>query len=206
VPRNYDSLPNTHGNLVCAIDIETTGSDVEKHEIIQVAIVPLDIDFTPLKSLRPFVSYVRPERPEDADPEATCVHGIEIPTLCHAPSGERVIDRITEWVNDLELAYDRRLIMLAHNASFEHRFLVRFLGNDLYYNIFNANTRDSQVLALGINDLAVARGRKPPFERCSMGWLGKHFGIVNAHHHDAYHDAVACAALYRELLKTDVVL
>lgn len=204
MPSKYAALPHWNGNLLCAVDIETTGTDVERHEVIQIAIVPLGVDYGPAKGLKPFVTYVRPEG--ECDPEATAVHGIAPETLALAPSKERVIDRLIKWVNDLDLVFDRRLLMLAHNGTFENRFLNRFLGQDLYYQIFNANSRDSMFLAVGINDLAVSQGKRPPFERVNMEWLCTHFGITNPKAHDAYFDALACAAVYRELLKVDVIL
>lgn len=206
MPKNYQALPQFHGNLICAIDIETTGADVKLHDIIQLAVVPLDHNYEPLTTIPAFTSYMRPLRPENADPEATRVHNIDLDSLAVAPTAERVIDRWIEWVNRIELAFDRRLIMLAHNSAFEHRFLIKLLGDKLYYTLFNANTRDSLTLALGINDMAVQQGKAPPFERCNMGWLCNHFGIDNPKAHDAYHDAIACAKLYQALLKVDVIL
>lgn len=204
MPKTYEALPHWNGNLLSAVDIETTGTDVSKHEVIQIAIVPLGVDYFQAKGIKPFVTYVRPEG--ELDPQATAVHGIDEDVLALAPSKERVIDRLVEWANNLDLVFDRRLLMLAHNSTFENRFLVNFLGQDLYYQIFNANNRDSQFLAIGINDIAVAQGKRPPFESVSMKWLCTHFGVVNPKAHDAYYDAVACADVYRHLLMTDVLL
>lgn len=204
MPSKYDALPHWNGNLVCAVDIETTGTDVDKHEIIQIAIVPLGVDYRPAKGLKPFVTYVQPQG--GIDPEAALVHGIDPSVLACAPNKERVIDRLISWVNGLDLVFDRRLLMLAHNSTFENRMLVRFLGSDLYYKIFNAANRDSMFLAIGINDHAVRHGRKPPFERVSMEWLAPYFGIENPKSHDAYFDAIACAELYGKLLDMDILV
>lgn len=186
------------------MDIETSGTNVETHEVVQLAIVPLNFDYTPLKTIKPFNKLICPVG--DLDPGSTKVHGLTSEMLSLAPPKERVIDRLLDWVNSLELVFDRRLIILAHNSSFEIKWVNRFLGLPLYEKIFNAATRDSMTLALGINDIAAHRGRKPPFEKVSLPWLCNHFGIVNPKAHDAYYDAVACAAVYKKLLETDVLL
>ncbi len=93
--------------------------------------------------------------------------------------------------------------MLAHNGAFEFRWLISFLGQKLFYDIFNAQSRDSMTLAIALNDMAVNRGDRLMFERVSLEWLCTHFGIKNERAHDAYYDALACAQVYRKLLSTE---
>lgn len=61
-------------------------------------------------------------------------------------------------------------------------------------------------MALGINDLAYARGSKIPFPRVGLTNLCEYLGVPNERAHDAYYDSVACAEVYRKLLATDVIL
>jgi DNA polymerase III epsilon subunit-like protein len=204
MPSNYDPLPLWNGNLLCSIDIETSGKDPETHEIVQLAIVPLNWDYTPLKKIKAFNHLICPAG--ELDPESTKVHGLTMDILSLAPPKERVIDRLITWVNSIDLVFDRRLIMLAHNSSFEIKWLNKFLTLKTYESMFNAATRDSMTLALGINDIAAQRGRRPPFERVSLPWLCTHFGVTNHKAHDAYYDALACAKVYKHLLNTDILL
>lgn len=204
MPKNYQPLPHWNGNLLCSVDIETSGTDPDKYEILQLAIVPLHFDYTPSPTLKPFVTYIQAQK--ELDPESTKVHGITEEILALAPTGDQVQDRLDNWLNALDLVFDRRLIMLAHNGAFETRWLQKFLGPKGYERVFNACSRDSQYLATGINDMAVARGMKPPFEKVSVSWLAKHFGIEQPKAHDAYYDALTCAEIYRRLVQYDVLL
>ena len=52
--------------ILAAIDIETTGLDVGKHEIIDFAIVPLDDDFK-VSTLPEFSIRIKADHPENAD-------------------------------------------------------------------------------------------------------------------------------------------
>ena len=52
-----------NSNTMAAVDIETTGSVVGYHEIIQIAIVPLTPDLDPWDKA-PFYMDIRPDFPE----------------------------------------------------------------------------------------------------------------------------------------------
>ena len=41
----YSGLVHLNGNLMAAVDLETTGTQPGYHEIIQIAVVPLDSEF-----------------------------------------------------------------------------------------------------------------------------------------------------------------
>ena len=194
-----------NGNLPCSIDIETTGGYADEHEIIQIGIQPLDQHWEP--ALEPFYVNVKPLTPETANPEATAVHGLSVDDLIiNGVHPDQVREDFERWVEKLDLAFARRIIMLAHNGQFEVRFLSRFFGDRYFNEVFNANTRDTMSLAIGINDRAVEAGRKPPFERVSLTYLTRVFGIENPHAHDALQDAIATAKLYQKLLVFEELL
>ena len=203
--KHYSVLPQMNGNLPCAIDIETTGGYADEHEIIQIGIQPLDENWNP--TLEPFYTNVKPLKPETAAPEATAVHGLSIDDLIVAGvHPDQVREDFERWMEKLDLAFARRIIMIAHNGQFEVRFLSRFFGDRFFNEAFNANTRDSMSLAIGINDRAVEAGRKPPFERVSLTYLSRVLGVKNPHAHDALHDAIASAEVYKKLLNYEELL
>jgi len=207
MPKHYSSLPQHNGNLICAVDLETTGSDPDKHEIIQLAFVPLDTDYTMLETIEPFYMNVKPLHPETADPAATRVHGLNLDHLVlNGVDPDEVNERFEDWFADLELAFDRRLIMLAHNCQFEIKFLSKLFGPHFMERVFNFQTRDSMAAAIYINDHAVMQGKVPPFDRVNLTHLCTVLGIKNPKEHDAFADATAGALVYRELLKMDVLL
>ena len=42
-----------NGNILCAVDVETTGLEVGFHEIWQIAVLPLDSNIKPNKDILP---------------------------------------------------------------------------------------------------------------------------------------------------------
>ena len=75
---------NLNGNLLAALDLETTGLIDGYHDIVQVAVVPLDGNLDPL-DVSPFYMNMKPDFPERADPEAMRINGLDLGELAHAP-------------------------------------------------------------------------------------------------------------------------
>lgn len=69
---------------ILIVDLETTGLDVHRHEIIQIAAVLLDKKS--LTELKHFNSFVKPRFWKRRDPEAMAVNKIEFNQLAHAPT------------------------------------------------------------------------------------------------------------------------
>lgn len=198
-----NSLLALNGNMMAAMDVETTGLMAGYHEIVQVAIVPLDSDIRPSKEHRPFNVLIKPEHPERADKRATKVHGMDMDMLLtNGLDKWRAADMLEEWVHGLDLPFSKKLVPLAHNYPFEKGFISNWLGQETYDALFYYHHRDSQVVGALCNDLASFWGEKIPFNKVSLAVMCKRFGIVNDNAHDALADSLACAELYRALIKS----
>lgn len=197
-------MVHLNGNLLAAVDVETTGTIPGYHEVVQVAIVPLGPDLAPLPEVNPFYMPIAPEFPERADGGAKEVHGLNLAELQRtALSRQRVADLLDDWFLELDLPIDRRLIPLAHNWAFESAFLSAWLGPAHKERLFRYLARDTMTLALAINDKVAFRGGYVPFNRVSLRHLCKQFGIHNLKPHDALHDCLAEAEVYRHLMSMD---
>jgi DNA polymerase III epsilon subunit-like protein len=74
----HGGMVHLNGNLLCAVDVETTGIIPGFHDLIQVAALPLNADLEPLKTVPPFYMNLKPEYPERADYRAKKVTGLSI--------------------------------------------------------------------------------------------------------------------------------
>lgn len=211
----YPCYPHQNGNMFAGIDLETTGTDPERHAIIQIAIVPMTPDFKPWEEVSPFYYEVAPylmdERgiwyEADVEPMAIRTNDLDVEHLiATACRPDVMVDMLIDWFDALPLAFERRLIPIAHNWQFEATFLKRFLGIELFDKMFLANCRDSMAAANFINDKAASQGHKPPFERVNLHWLCQHYKIQNMSPHDAFADTVAGAELYAKLMKEEILL
>jgi|SRR3989338_4342077 len=76
------------------IDLETTGLDLDKHEIIQIAAVLLDRKT--LKEKASFSSFVKPKDWDKRDPEAMAVNKISFSALKGAPTLAQVVKKFNK--------------------------------------------------------------------------------------------------------------
>jgi len=189
-------MKHLFNNIIASVDVETSGTVAGFHEIIQIAIVPLE-RLQPAGA--PFYTNIRPKYPERRDQNSLDINGLSIEELMNAPSKERAIDLFSEWFEELNLPCGGKIIVLAHNSFFEHGFLRAWLGQEGLDNFFHYLYRDAMTCALAIKDKMALVGESP-FESVSLTNLCKVYGITNEKPHDALADALAEAELYKALL------
>lgn len=203
--KTYDGLVHLNGNLMAAIDYETTGLKAGWHEIIQIAVVPLNADLRPNRDLRPFYHNIAPKFPERHDRRAASVHGLNLNELMlNAPSSEKVADLLVEWWERLDLPASKCLVPLAHNWAFESSHGKAWLGDDLFNQMFHSHARDGMLEAGHMNDRAAFKGETVPFSHVGLNALCKQLGVINANPHDALSDCLAEAEVYRCLLHYEI--
>ena len=83
---------------LAVFDLETTGVDVEKDRIVQIAIIRVEPD----GSRRTFESLVNPERP--IPPEATLIHGIKDSDVADQPTFSLIRQDVEEMLTGADLA------------------------------------------------------------------------------------------------------
>lgn len=204
--RTYSTLPHCNANLLAGVDFETTGAEPGYHEIVQIAIVPLNSDFEPSKEIRPFYQTIKPHYPERADPKAMRVHGISMADLLlDAPDQERVADMVDEWFMNIDLPCQRNLVPVVWNWAFESAFGKAWLGLQLFDKIFHSHARDGMLLALSLNDRAFYAGDEKPFNGVGLKSVSEKYRIVNPNPHDSLADAVTGARAYRAMLKHEML-
>lgn len=197
-----DSLINMGGDLLCAVDTETTGLIPGYHEIIQVAVVPLNSEFQQHPDIKEFYINIAPDYPE-RESGAKGVHGITMEELVNTGVSQiDAADMFDEWYTKLDLPFGRRIIPLAHNWAFERGFLLHWLGLQTFTDIWSGHPRDTMIFAAHLNDLADWHGHPIPFERLKLSYLCEKFGVKLLNAHDALADCLATAALYRNMLRS----
>lgn len=205
MPTCHNGLPYLNGNIMCAIDTETTGLMPGYHEIIQIAVQPLDANLEPAQGLKPFYHNIAPDYPERAQLGADSVHGIDVSKLQETALPQwRVADLFDEWFQALDLPLNKSIVPLAHNWAFEAGFLKSWLGLECVNMMFHPHPRDSMLLAIAINDRALMRGDPIVFKTVSLVAMCKQLGINMLRAHDALSDSLAGAKVYQALMRTPI--
>lgn len=82
------------------VDVEATGLDITKHEIVQIA--GLLLDKQTLEEKQRFVSYIKPQRWEQRDPEAMVINQLDLKILEDAPELSIVLQQFfSTFPNDI---------------------------------------------------------------------------------------------------------
>jgi len=198
----HNSCAHFNGNLLCAVDVETTGLMPGHHEIIQIAVLPLDSNIEPAAGITPFYMTMAPQYPERAKNEAFSKNHLDITKLAlESLDSWRVADMFEEWIERLRLPYQKRLVPLAHNWVFEAGFLMAWLGLAGFNQFWHPHPRDTMLMAIAANDRAYMRGDNMLFPHVSLTAICKKLGITLENAHDALHDAIATAKVYQNLLR-----
>lgn len=200
----HNTLVHANNNIVCAVDVETTGLKPGYHEVCQIAILPLDSDFKPSQTAVPFYMKIAPQFPERVSEEATKVHKLKTADLILTGMDRWAsVDLFERWFRGLELPEGKQIMPLGHNyAKHDMAFLCEWLGGPLNYDaFFHWHIRDTLSVALYANDKMDFKNEPFPHPKVSLEYLCSIYRITNDKPHDALQDCVTTAKVYREMLK-----
>lgn len=157
------------------IDLETSGLSPQAGEIIEIAVQRIDASG---KVLAEFETLIRPAA---SGVGRTDIHGISSRMVAKAPSFREVAPSLLEILQGA--------VVVAHNASFEERFLKAQLEA--------CGTHPGLIPAL--DSLWLAR-RQLTLENYKLDTVIRHFGVRNGGAHTAMGDVRALAAVTPLLL------
>lgn len=199
------TMRHWNAHQLCAIDVETTGTQPYWHEIVQISAVALDADLTPRKDLMPFDVFLCPDHPERVDPDAMKVTGLSLKKLMlegHSP--DKAVDMFERWVERLELGQTvwgtpKRIMPLAHNWGFDKPFIQDWLGHALFNELFDSRCRDTMIISLFLNDYAAFQAETVPYSKNKLSWLASKLGVEHEGAHNSLVDCLITAEVYRRL-------
>jgi DNA polymerase III epsilon subunit-like protein len=201
-PLGNKGFEHLNGNIICAIDVETTGLDPKKHEIVEIAIVALDHKLERMKGVLPFHHYLKPiRRPENIDEDAMRVNKIDLAWLKLNGSDPWLVqDLLDRWFQELNLAPGRKIMPLGMNWPFDRGFIQDWLGPASMDSIFNTLYRDLEGFALFMNDRSDFHAIKCPFTRYKLRDMARFLGVTQEKAHTAIEDALVLAECYKRLM------
>jgi len=190
-----------NGNILCAIDVETTGTNPQHHEMTQVTFLPLTKDLEPSREFVPFDLLLHIDYEERIEWDALRVTKTDF--MKHqqvAMDKYQAADLFEDWVAKFNLPIGKKIMPLAHNWPFDRGFIMEWLQPTAYDNFIDGRFRDSMVLAAAINDIYDRRNEPAPFTRINLSVLCKKLNVVNKSAHNSLADCEATAQVYKKLL------
>lgn len=190
-----------NGNVMCSIDVETTGLVPGHHEITQVCFLPLNSNLKPRKDIVPFDLWLKIEFEERIDWGALKVSKINF--MRHQ---QQAIDKYTaadmfeDWLTKLNLPINKRISPLAHNWPFDRAFIMDWLQPTSFGTHIDGRFRDTMSLAISINDIYDLLNEPAPFPKVNLGYLCSVLKIEHRGAHSALGDSDATAKVYKKLI------
>ncbi len=209
-PGNY-AMQHWNNKMMCAIDTETTGLDPSFHEIIQIAILPLDSNFEQLKGILPFYLCLKPEYPERVNPEAMKVNKLSLAEIMTRGIDKmKAADMLENWFKKLGIKNNKyggenKIMPLGQNYGFDRGFIQQWLGVEQYNTYFDYHYRDLMHAALYLNDKAGMHAEKVPFPKVNLQYIATTLKIETDRAHDALQDCLTTSRCYKQLCKSGLL-
>ena len=127
-------MKSLNGHLFAAVDLETTGGDEFEYEPVQIAAVPVDhLTLEVHTELQPFVSFIRPRRPDVFQPEAMIAHGFSMEQIMdEGLEFDEFLVQWDDWFRSLELKHKGGLIPSLTTTCLSCRTSGRCLATTVY--------------------------------------------------------------------------
>ena len=172
------------------IDLETTGLDLERHEIIEIACLTVKQDWSQREPvftvLNEFDVKVKPKHIETAEPEALRITRYAEADWLFAVELPQALKELAERTTDA--------IMVGQNVAFDwgflrHGFKETGVQNKMYFHRLDL-----------IPMVFIKCCRDPKLERYNLGELSRYFGVANDRAHSAMSDIRATFEIYKKLI------
>jgi len=186
-------------NRICWLDLETTGTDPQKHDITQIAML-----FEVNGKLRGKHCWTcRPHEGREIEESALLVQGRTREAVMSAPHPTAVHRDIIEQIDAYRVQYEKgcRFHIAGFNVGFDQRFLMEWFAQERrgdlreFWFRFWPHTIDVKQTAV---EAGIAN-RLPPVENLKLTTLTRALGIEHGNAHDALSDIEATYALYQRL-------
>lgn len=201
-PIHSAGLLHLNSNIMCSIAILTTGPQADEHDIIQIAVLPLDSYISPMKGIFPFYTDIRPERMLSGFSELKTRHkemameaaknGLEPTTAQHL---------FTDWFDKLKLNPGKKIVPLCHDWPIVRSFFVEWLGPIHVDQMFDIQYRDIQASASYLNDLNDFHGERAMFGRVTISSLSRYYQVEDELKTNTLQRSLTIAEVYRRMLR-----
>jgi len=194
-------------NVICAVDIETTGLDPLRDEILQLAIVPLDLrnshkdsaKFANCELRKPLNIRIKALMPERMSAEARKITGLD---PCEGLDVLDAMQAVNDWLRENNI---EKIIPVGHNYT---KFDGPFLRNSQavnYDEVFSHHELDTLIIARFANKLCEFRRMEKRFSCLKLMNLAADLRVSQtdacSKPHDALSDATIAGEIFFKLLE-----
>jgi len=173
------------------LDVETTGLDSQKHEVIQIGVVlakqiPREGNVGPrLEKIEEFEMKIKPSRIEDAEEDALRINGYNEADWMFAPDLKNAMEFIAKKLEGT--------VQVSHNLTFDSAFMDK---------CFERAGMENNMARYKLDTISIAFARLYNRDdvKYSLRYLCELFQIKNENAHTALADARALYEVYKKMM------
>ena len=178
-------------SILAFLDVETTGLDPQKHEVIQIGVVlakqiPRQGNIGPsIEKVDEFEIKIKPEKLEDAEEEALRVNGYNEADWMFAPDLKNAMEFLAKKLEGT--------IQVSHNLTFDAAFVEKS---------FERAGMENPMARYKLDTISIAFARlyNRPDVKYSLKYLCDLFQVKNENAHTALADARALYNVYKKMM------
>lgn len=195
-------MQHLNENLLCAVRCELTGNDPERHELLEVAVVPLNHKLEIHSEIPLFNMMIRPENINEIDYDKCRVPRNRIANaILTAVTADKAADFFIKWYQSIGQKERKRIIPLAHGWPKQRSMFIKWLGYDVFQDIFSEDYRDTLICAHYVNDKQCVQAEKCVFNKQLFSWIAKQLNVNIIDHFSALAECEALPKVYKGLLR-----
>jgi hypothetical protein len=195
-----------NNSVPCGIAIKTTGRDPKIHELLEIAIIPMNNRYEPQKDVLPFHFKFKPEadlvfeRSNQYDRWKISKEAY-LDLLRDGLPAHYLVDCLDEWFHGvLAMPERKRIYPVAYNWPYIYSFLLTWLGWQTCHDYFDERFRDLLSMSLTINDMADLRMDHIPYPDNSFSYVCRCLRVTREVRFSALHDAAYTIEAYRRMI------
>ena len=175
----------------CVVDVETGGLKATEHDLLSVAVLPVDEKLEPM--CEPLVLRIKSTDPSRLQAKALEINGLD-PNV--GMDIEEAKGELASWLKSKGIS---KIKPIGQNYKFDKSFLLAWLKTD-YYKHFSDDVIDTMILAEVLNMKAAIAGREKVFQKANLKYLCEVCGIEQIDAHTAAGDCTITLAVLRKML------
>ncbi len=199
----FFGMQHLNQNLMVSIGINTTNPDPEYGDLCEICVLPISHMLKPHPELILFNMKMKPLNPDEYNRAYSRVGLREYAELVEtAIEKDMVAEHFRQWFEAMDMPKHKKLIPLAYDAAYTIPVLRRWLGQDVFEEIFRDDYRDVRCAAHYLNDRADVVGEAPPFTQQNLTKLARDMGVQQLETGGSpCSDALATLEVYKRLLQ-----
>lgn len=164
-------MKHLNSNILCVVAIKTTGSDAQKHELLEIAIIPLTATLGVNKTILPFNILFLPSNDAITRAEYNLDNELILKCMEQGQDKYEAAELFEAWFAKLKLPPNKKIMVLTYDWAAKRDFIKEWLQPTGFKLTFSSEYRDIQPIGLYWNDAMDIKCERCPFPKVKLSYM-----------------------------------